>query len=69
MKPADAIVVVALLAFAFGWVAGGCWLLMVDPVEDISTWDALTIFGLIAFPAMWAGGLVSRIVKGPWGTR
>jgi hypothetical protein len=65
VKPADALAVAALLAFALGWTCLWWFHADWDKLSGEGGPSALLVLALFLGPPAWAGSLVSRIVRGP----
>lgn len=64
----DAMVVIVLIMFIFGWVAGWYFALdawFAEEEVDLDGWDAATILAFVALPAMWAGDRIRHITDRP----
>ena len=62
LRGADAVVVVALLLFMVGWVVALTWNIESEDTEDWGAGEAFGALVVVGGPAVWAGGLVRRIV-------
>lgn len=59
----SAVVVVALLAFAVGWVVLMTYDVDPNDLERLGDWEALVLVLVVGAPPVWAARLVSRIIE------